>query len=304
MFATGRIALAASAPVPTLPATAVRTEAGQTLRVGDRERQARRGASSSLGRRDDATGRVEIKTALPRDAAGARRALRQPEGRRAGAGEGADVVAATSRRGAADGSASAPRLTPDPAARATHVDHPHLDQQPGLRHHGDGRHHRARPLLVRRACASSRCRTSACRSCMIMTAVSGRLARGGRDRRHQADRVRGQPGVAGVKLIRSQLARGLEPGVRRVPARRPTCTQGDAGRARQDRASCGPSFPRDVKDPLVIRADNENEQPVVSLAVHVADDRACASSRRSPTRRSSRRSRTCRASRASTSTAA
>ena len=30
MFATGRIALAASAPVPTLPATAMRTEAGQT----------------------------------------------------------------------------------------------------------------------------------------------------------------------------------------------------------------------------------------------------------------------------------
>ena len=31
MFATGRIALAASAPVPTLPATAMRTEAGQTF---------------------------------------------------------------------------------------------------------------------------------------------------------------------------------------------------------------------------------------------------------------------------------
>ena len=28
-----------------------------------------------------------------------------------------------------------------------------------------------------------------------------------------------------------------------------------------------PGFPRDVKDPLVIRADNENQQPVVSLAV-------------------------------------
>jgi hydrophobe/amphiphile efflux-1 (HAE1) family protein len=28
-----------------------------------------------------------------------------------------------------------------------------------------------------------------------------------------------------------------------------------------------PTFPRDVKDPLIIRADNENQQPVVSLAV-------------------------------------
>ena len=33
------------------------------------------------------------------------------------------------------------------------------------------------------------------------------------------------------------------------------------------------AFPRDVKDPLVIRVDNENSQPVVSLAVTVADGR-------------------------------
>ncbi len=32
-------------------------------------------------------------------------------------------------------------------------------------------------------------------------------------------------------------------------------------------AQVRPSFPRDVKDPLVIRADDENQQPVVSLAV-------------------------------------
>jgi len=32
-------------------------------------------------------------------------------------------------------------------------------------------------------------------------------------------------------------------------------------------AQVRPSFPRDVKDPLVIRADQENQQPVVSLAV-------------------------------------
>jgi membrane fusion protein, multidrug efflux system len=64
MFATGRIALAASAPVPTLPATAVRTEAGQTfVWTVEGGKLVKRGVLT--GRRDDATGRVELKTALP-----------------------------------------------------------------------------------------------------------------------------------------------------------------------------------------------------------------------------------------------
>ena len=64
MFATGRIALAASAPVPTLPATAIRTEVGQTFvwTVEDGKLVRR---VVVVGRRDDAAGRVEIKTALP-----------------------------------------------------------------------------------------------------------------------------------------------------------------------------------------------------------------------------------------------
>ena len=66
MFATGRIALAASAPVPTLPATAVRTEAGQTfVWTVEGGKLVKRGVVT--GRRDDATGRVELKTALPAD---------------------------------------------------------------------------------------------------------------------------------------------------------------------------------------------------------------------------------------------
>jgi RND family efflux transporter MFP subunit len=66
MFATGRVALAASAPTPTLPVTAVRSEAGQNfVWTIDRGKLTRR--MVSLGRRDDATGRVEIKTALPAD---------------------------------------------------------------------------------------------------------------------------------------------------------------------------------------------------------------------------------------------
>ena len=67
MFATGRIALAASAPVPTLPATAVRTEAGQTF-VWTVEGGKLVKRFVTTGRRDDAVGRVEVKTALPPDA--------------------------------------------------------------------------------------------------------------------------------------------------------------------------------------------------------------------------------------------
>jgi RND family efflux transporter MFP subunit len=64
MFATGRIELAASAPTPTLPATAVRTEAGQSfVWVIDNGKLSRR--IVTLGRRDDANGIVEVRTALP-----------------------------------------------------------------------------------------------------------------------------------------------------------------------------------------------------------------------------------------------
>jgi RND family efflux transporter MFP subunit len=66
MFATGRIALAASAPAPTLPAGAVRSDAGQTyvwtIEGGKLTRRI-----VLTGRRDDASGRVEIMTALPPD---------------------------------------------------------------------------------------------------------------------------------------------------------------------------------------------------------------------------------------------
>jgi membrane fusion protein, multidrug efflux system len=64
MFATGRIALAAGAPVPTLPTTAVRTEAGQsyiwTIQDGKLAKRL-----VLLGRRDDDAGRVELRTELP-----------------------------------------------------------------------------------------------------------------------------------------------------------------------------------------------------------------------------------------------
>ena len=64
MFATGRIALAAEAPVPTLPQTAIRTEAGQTFVWAiDNGKLVRR--IVIVGRRDDEAGRIEVKTTLP-----------------------------------------------------------------------------------------------------------------------------------------------------------------------------------------------------------------------------------------------
>jgi len=64
MFATGRIALAPSAPALSLPATAVRSEGGQTYvwAIEDGKLAKR---MVVVGRRDEETGRVEIKTALP-----------------------------------------------------------------------------------------------------------------------------------------------------------------------------------------------------------------------------------------------
>ena len=64
MFATGRIALAADVPAPTLPQVAIRTEAGQTfVWVIDNGKLSRR--IVVVGRRDDEAGRVEVKTPLP-----------------------------------------------------------------------------------------------------------------------------------------------------------------------------------------------------------------------------------------------
>src|SRR5512139_518420 len=71
--------------------------------------------------------------------------------------------------------------------------------------------------------------------------------------------------ISGVKMIRSNSLEGTS----QVFAEFRLDT--DVARAIQDVrdkiALVRPGFPRDVKDPLVIRADTENQQPVVSLAV-------------------------------------
>lgn len=63
MFGTGRVTLAAGAPVPTLPAGAIRTEAGQNFVWTIEERKLVR-RIVTVGSRDDSAGRVEVKTAL------------------------------------------------------------------------------------------------------------------------------------------------------------------------------------------------------------------------------------------------
>ncbi|MBL0290843.1 MAG: efflux RND transporter periplasmic adaptor subunit [Betaproteobacteria bacterium] len=64
MFATGHIALAAQAPVPTLPLAAVRVEAGQSYVWSIVDGKLAR-HSLVTGRRDDEAGRIEIRSELP-----------------------------------------------------------------------------------------------------------------------------------------------------------------------------------------------------------------------------------------------
>ncbi len=65
MFATGRIRLAAGAPVPTLPDTAIRTEAGQNFVWGIENGKLLR-RIVVIGKKDEAAGRTEVKTELSR----------------------------------------------------------------------------------------------------------------------------------------------------------------------------------------------------------------------------------------------
>ena len=72
-------------------------------------------------------------------------------------------------------------------------------------------------------------------------------------------------GASGVKLVRSLSLEGLSSVF--VEFRLDT----DMTRAMQDVrdkvALVRPTFPRDAKDPLILRADSDNQEPVVSLAV-------------------------------------
>jgi membrane fusion protein, multidrug efflux system len=64
MFATGRIRLAAGSPVPTLPDTAIRSEAGQNFVWAIVDGKLRKRVVV-IGKRDETAGRTEVKTELP-----------------------------------------------------------------------------------------------------------------------------------------------------------------------------------------------------------------------------------------------
>ena len=132
--------------------------------------------------------------------------------------------------------------------------------------------------------------------------LPGRGARGGRDRRHQAARVRGQPGLRRQADPLATRARGR---ARSSPSSGSSTDVdgGDAGRARQDRDRA-PDASRATSRIRWSSAPTTRTSSRSSRSRCCRRRSACASSRRSPTRRSSRRSRTCPASRASTSTAA
>ena len=87
-------------------------------------------------------------------------------------------------------------------------------------------------------------------------------------------------GVTGVRLVRSLTLEGISSVF--IEFRLDTDMIRAMSDVRDKVATVRPTFPKDVKDPLVVRADTENQEPVVSLAVRSTG--TCASSPRSPTR--------------------
>ncbi|HTP99619.1 MAG TPA: efflux RND transporter permease subunit [Casimicrobiaceae bacterium] len=72
-------------------------------------------------------------------------------------------------------------------------------------------------------------------------------------------------GVAGVRLVRSLTLEGQSNVF--IEFRLDTDMLRAIADVRDKVAQVRPTFPKDVKDPLVVRADTENQDPVVSLAV-------------------------------------
>ncbi|MFO1395817.1 MAG: efflux RND transporter permease subunit [Burkholderiales bacterium] len=72
-------------------------------------------------------------------------------------------------------------------------------------------------------------------------------------------------GVAGVRLVRSLTLEGISSVF--IEFRLDTDMIRAMSDVRDKVAQVRPAFPKDVKEPLVVRADTENQEPVVSLAV-------------------------------------
>ena len=168
------------------------------------------------------------------------------------------------------------------------MDHTRLDQQSRLRDDGDDRHRRPRPVRVhpvaRRADAG---REPAVRA--RTDELPRGLARGGRDRRHEAARVRDQHRL-GSEPHPFQLAGRAEPGLRRVP-HVDRHDEGDAGRARQDRTGAAelpegrqgaarhPRRPGEPAADRFARRDVADDVAARSLVAHRSDHREGARKR-------------------------
>ena len=226
------------------------------------------------------------------------RKLRQPEGRRAGAGEGRRLGPAKRappprRLAAREDHARAvplaapptPTLTPTPpcGSPASRINNPvfatmvmvaltvlgifsyerlRVEQMPDV----------TLPFLI------------------VQIALSGRVARGRRDRRHQADRDgRQQRGRRQASSARSR-SRASAQRLRRVPPRHRHVARRCRTCATRWRRSA-PASRATSKEPLISAPTTTTTQPVVYARGAARTRAACATSRRSPTRSSSRRCR-------------
>ena len=143
-----------------------------------------------------------------------------------------------------------------------HVDHARLHQEPGLRDDGDDRHRGARHRSYPRLRVEKNPDVNL-PFVLVLTSYPGATP-------EVVETDVTKPieyainTVSGASADPVQLQGRPQRGVCRVPDV-DRHEQGDAGRARQDRAVRRIS--RDVKDPLVVRLDIEDHQPTVSLAV-------------------------------------
>ena len=144
------------------------------------------------------------------------------------------------------------------------MDHTSLDQQSGLRHDGDDRHRGARALRVQPAARRADARRQPAVRAGADDAIRARRPRSSRPTSRSRSNTRSTRSPA-----RASSGRTRAEGQSQVFAEFRMST--DMTKAMQDvRDKIGqvrPGFPQDVKEPLVIRADQENQQPVVSLAV-------------------------------------
>ena len=279
MFGTGKVTLAAGRAGAHAARHRGPDRGGTELRVDDRERQARPPHRDGRPARRHGCGRVEIKTALSpgrpdpgcapfdnlkrrraraRAGLGARQVRRRELTRQSGAGTGEHAMWIT-------------RVSINNPVFATMV-------MVGIA--------RARRVLVRAPAASSRCRTSRCPSCDVVTSYPG----------------------ASPEVVETDVSKPIEYAVNTVVGRQADLIRTRAkGRsqvfvefrlgtdvtraiqdaARQDRAGPAELSPR--RQGSAGHPGRDRGQPTDGLARGaVADGRICASSHRSPIRRSSR----------------